>query len=105
MESLVDSLGKAIVNSGNQTERLNSVFCLSLLSYSNEVSIQKLLDHADSIRERLSEDEELKGYFESTVMKKISQNTLFSKDDPRVPLVDELKAKLFSNDTDYLLRL
>jgi hypothetical protein len=84
---------------------MNSVFCLSLLSYSNETCIQKLLDHADSIRERLSEDEELKSYFESTVIKKLSQNTVFNKDDARIPLLDELKAKLFSNDTEYLLRL
>jgi hypothetical protein len=53
---------------------MNSVFCLSLLSYTNEVCIQKLLDHSDAIRERLTEDEVLKGYFEDKVMKKLTLN-------------------------------
>jgi hypothetical protein len=75
MESLIDNLAKAIRNSENKTERMNSVFCLSLLSHSNEVCIQKILDHSDAIRERLTEDETLKAYFEATVMKKLNSNT------------------------------
>jgi hypothetical protein len=39
MESLIDLLAKTIRKTDNQVERLNAVFCLSLMSYKEESSL------------------------------------------------------------------
>jgi len=59
IDTLVDVLGRTICASENNVERMNAVYCLSLISY-NESSILKLLDHADHIREIFSKDQVLK---------------------------------------------
>lgn len=53
METLLESLANKIVRSDSHEERMNSVFCLSLMSFNSEAGLEKLLEHADAIRERL----------------------------------------------------
>ena len=52
---------KTIRNSENKNERMNAVYCLSLMSY-NEGNFEKLSDQVEFIREKLQQDQDLLRY-------------------------------------------
>lgn len=71
MDSLIETLAKIIRNSDHQCERMNAVFCLSLMSF-NESGLNRLLDHCEAIRERLNDNAELQAYTQKTLMVKLT---------------------------------
>ncbi|TNV86737.1 hypothetical protein FGO68_gene4359 [Halteria grandinella] len=78
---------------------MNSVFCLSLMSINTEAGIEKLLEYADAIRERLQESPELKQYLIDKLMTKFAMFIL-NKPELKQP-IEDLRFRLLGNDLEY----
>jgi hypothetical protein len=100
METLIDALANKIELSDSHTERMNAVFCLSLITFSSEGALEKLLEHADAIRERLQESPELREYMNDHLMAKLTLQPP-GKAELRRAIVDDLRLRLYGNDLEY----